>query len=556
MNHVISTFTRVAGHDQRVLACYVHIDRLASGDHVLVVEHLDEAELLHVLQSRERPSFSVIQRFVPTKSGYNHLIQSVYTPELLTLRKCVNPNRLNDVKLSLEQRTATFEYNDADMRHRDISNRELLETVEQIHKEIGTHLEKIVGKEMTRQVAYLKIGDDDQVHFLWSAMISFDDESKGLAQHYPLALASVERHAHRADNQTRKSGLIIDQNRWRRCIGCESVLPSDQIDFLVTMKAVLRKWDARKLPADSETQDALPPIIRKTYTHMSSSRLEEQRQNPSFLYRSIRMCLQCAQSINQSENHMEEQISERVVHRSTNPNNSTYVHDQRQSRQQTSNTHEPAFFLSRRHRSASAVGFPCFGKTGNNVQNTDEKMSRVALHLRRRFGRPSLRYALASYGEYPMESLVQLSVLSRLLGAQTCAVLAEAWQHFNNFQPTNARRQSTISTTTLDIDVMDALLQRAEKQPDRTPNQLDGETVQLRRPRSSAPQRPPNPKPCVTSRYRGRQHLLLHRPASHEVSTVKAGETRAASSVAAALGLSQEEQQVLHETLYSCRHLP
>ena len=58
---------------------------------------------------------SVLQRFVPSKSGYNHLIQSVYTPETCLIRKCVNPHLVSDATISVDERTATFE---ADLRPR------------------------------------------------------------------------------------------------------------------------------------------------------------------------------------------------------------------------------------------------------------------------------------------------------------------------------------------------------------------------------------------------------------------------------------------------------
>lgn len=46
------------------------------------------------------------------------MIQSVFTPESCTIRKCVNANLLSDVKLSITQRTITFEADENDLRAR------------------------------------------------------------------------------------------------------------------------------------------------------------------------------------------------------------------------------------------------------------------------------------------------------------------------------------------------------------------------------------------------------------------------------------------------------
>lgn len=143
-----------------------------------------------LLLHRDKPALSVLQRFIPTKTGYNHMIQSVFTQENCLIRKCVNPNLIADAKLSISQRTITFEAEENDLRLRtcvswideesprqmlflpstersrliqllpsvgDVTNKEIRQSIEQIHLEISAHLEKIVGKEIVRNVAYFKV---------------------------------------------------------------------------------------------------------------------------------------------------------------------------------------------------------------------------------------------------------------------------------------------------------------------------------------------------------------------------------------------------------------
>ncbi|RLN89966.1 hypothetical protein BBJ28_00006308 [Nothophytophthora sp. Chile5] len=56
-------------------------------------------------------------RFVPTKSGYNHALRSIYTPENCTSQKCISPFLLSDRNASVVQRTATFEIDDPPLRY-------------------------------------------------------------------------------------------------------------------------------------------------------------------------------------------------------------------------------------------------------------------------------------------------------------------------------------------------------------------------------------------------------------------------------------------------------
>lgn len=71
-----------------------------------------------LLLDREKPPLSVLQRYVPTRSGYNHCYMSIYTSEDCIVRKCINPHPVHDAKVSLSQRTATFEAGEQQIRQR------------------------------------------------------------------------------------------------------------------------------------------------------------------------------------------------------------------------------------------------------------------------------------------------------------------------------------------------------------------------------------------------------------------------------------------------------
>ncbi|RLN96867.1 hypothetical protein BBJ28_00011055 [Nothophytophthora sp. Chile5] len=144
--------------DACILASYAYLDRSpTSGETQLVVEHLDKAALGKESIVATTTARLVLQRFVPTKSGYNHALRSIYTPENCTSQKCISPFLLSDQNASVVQRTATFEADDPPLRYRDVTDREIQRTIENINLEISAHLGAIVGKELTRLVSYFKV---------------------------------------------------------------------------------------------------------------------------------------------------------------------------------------------------------------------------------------------------------------------------------------------------------------------------------------------------------------------------------------------------------------
>ncbi|OWZ21067.1 hypothetical protein PHMEG_0004428 [Phytophthora megakarya] len=164
--------------DKQILATFIYLERSAAFRQMnMVVEHLDKAALEYLLEEREKPALSVLQRFIPTKSGYNHTLRSVYMPDSCTVKKCICPYLVNDTKVSMAQRTATFEINDPLLRHctfvdniatdgeankcslslGDVTDKEARGTIEKSNAEMSAHLESIVGKEMVRFVNYFKV---------------------------------------------------------------------------------------------------------------------------------------------------------------------------------------------------------------------------------------------------------------------------------------------------------------------------------------------------------------------------------------------------------------
>ncbi|TYZ62530.1 hypothetical protein PybrP1_012712 [[Pythium] brassicae (nom. inval.)] len=244
----LSTRGTVRDDAELVLATFAYTERCAAtGELQLIVEHLDQAGLL-ALQNRDKPVVSVLQRFVPTKSGYNHMLQAVFTHETCVIRKCVNASLVTDSALSVTQRTITFEADETALRTRDVTNKELQDSIEQINLEFSAHLEKIVGKEIVRHVAYFKVGADDRIYFLWSAMVSFERPGK------------------------------------TNCPVCNELFPRSDVDFLMTYKTIISHAENElSRVRGRDGQAPVPAIMLKIYGPMKKKRFEELKEDTAFL---------------------------------------------------------------------------------------------------------------------------------------------------------------------------------------------------------------------------------------------------------------------------------
>ncbi|GLD94919.1 hypothetical protein PINS_up003544 [Pythium insidiosum] len=251
----------------------------------MVVEHLNRDALLGLLLSREKPAMSVLQRFVNTRSGYNHLIQSVFTPDSCMLRKCVNSFPSSDAAMVVPQRTVTFELDSQDIQPRDISNRETREQIEQIHVEMSNHLGKIVGKEVSRSVSYFKVGADNRIYFQWATMMSFETAPRTFAKHFRLALSSQDRlllsiKGLPTHTSKTRSSTQCSHSHSRVCPSCERHFTRDEVVFLVSVKALL----ASCYPQEAMSELGTSGVLIKVLGQARAEKLKDINQDRSVLY--------------------------------------------------------------------------------------------------------------------------------------------------------------------------------------------------------------------------------------------------------------------------------
>ncbi|KAL4095795.1 hypothetical protein PRIC1_009166 [Phytophthora ramorum] len=316
-------------NDQQILATYAYLDRSSGfGEMHMVVEHLDKAALEHLLEEREKPGLSVLQRFIPTQSGYNHTVRSVYTADYCTVQKCISPFLLSDTRASVAQRTATFEVNDPLLRHRDVTDKEVQKAIERINEEMTNHLESIVGKEMVRFVNYFKIGADHRIYLMWSSMISFDSSIRGAARHYGLALGNHSTAASTVPTSGEDSepppptnqSLIGCNAQLKVCPNCKRILPRDQVEYVVTHRSIIQQFERGYVEKNSdEDVESIPTLLRAISGPIQVDRFKQLKQSATYLYQTVQLCLTCARHINVKTNTCKSPGGNNNEHANHNP---------------------------------------------------------------------------------------------------------------------------------------------------------------------------------------------------------------------------------------------
>ncbi|ETP18801.1 hypothetical protein F441_07038 [Phytophthora nicotianae CJ01A1] len=490
--------------DKQILATYAYLDRSSAFGHMrMVIEHLDKAALKHLLEAREKPGFSVLQRFIPTKSGYNHTIRSDYTEDSCTVQKCISPFLLSDTKISMLQRTATFEIDDPLLRHRDVTDKEVRKTIEKINAEISSHLESIVGKEMLRFINYFKIGADHHIYLLWSSMLSFDAGVRGAARHYSLALGNAVSLSNNGDDHETppkmSQSLIGCAAQLKVCPNCNRMLPRGEVQYVVTNKSIIRQFERDSVDsAGEESEKKIPTTLRAINGSMQIKRLKQLEQSTAYLYQTVQLCLTCARNINMdtktcsppSRNNNEDVIAdESIVEEdlAIQPDQGLPAKIKRSSSTKVEEVREARKPVVVVHTRASSAGSMRMNFSKKNITKgsnqyrqhllrvlprlnaldppelpPQDRMRQLAFHLKRTFGHPSLRFALSKCNIFPVGSMVPVRTLGAVCRTELLMSAALYWTELCQVQ------ESSISPQTVDIDAIDSLLAGSLKPSNQT----------------------------------------------------------------------------------------
>ncbi|KAK1948069.1 hypothetical protein P3T76_000359 [Phytophthora citrophthora] len=489
-------------NDKQILATYSYLDRSSAFEEMhMVVDHLDKEGLEHLLEEREKPGLSVLQRFIPTHSGYNHTIRSEYTADGCTIQKCISPFLLSDTKISMMRRTATFEADDPLLRHRDVTDKDVRGIIERINAEMSNHLESIVGKEMVHFVNYFKIGADHRIYLLWSTTISFDPGVKRAAKLYSLSLGHHSPTSSRSEEDheappTMNQTLIGCAALLKVCPNCNRMLPREEVQYVyqltctcllkVTHRSIIRQFERDSGGKyDENTEEMVPTLLRAISGPIQVERFKQLKQSATYLqvdtnlfleYQTVQLCLMCARNINVDPsacNSPKRNNAGNVVDHDIMKQEVVVHAEQRSKEGEGRKAHKPVVVV---HTRASSAGSMRMSFSRKNIKNGSnqyrqqllrvlprlnafepkellprEQLRQLVLHLKRTYGHPSLRFALSQCNVFPVGSIVPIRTLTGVCRPDLLMPAARYWAELCQAEDLN-------SSQIVDIDAIDSLL--------------------------------------------------------------------------------------------------
>ncbi|KAJ8576308.1 hypothetical protein ON010_g2902 [Phytophthora cinnamomi] len=447
--------------DKQILATYAYLDRSSVyGEMRMVVEHVDKEGLGNAAKQKLNDTRGRYIRYFRVCAGRYH-------------------------RESDRSGFATVG---------DVTDKEVLKTIEKINGEIAAHLEPIVGKEMVRFVNYFKvtsqyhIGADHRIYLLWSSMLSFDAGTKGAAKSYNLSLghhvlgAPVSPHS-TEDNDVpaTNQSLIGCTAQLKICPNCNQKLPRDQVEYVVTYRSIIRQFERGTIENNSEEDEkSIPTLLRAISGPIQVERFKQLKQTATYLYQTVQLCLTCARNINaehqqckDGHTNRDQGMTQEDLLMRADQSSSDKVCSLPLKAEDTRRATKSVVVV---HARASSAGSLRMKFSKKNIKNGScqyrqhllrvlprlnafdppelpprERLRQLARHLSQSYGHPSLRFALSQCNVYPVGSLVPLRTLTGVCNTDLLMPAARYWNELSQLE-------NSISPQTIDIDALDSLL--------------------------------------------------------------------------------------------------
>ncbi|KAF0706942.1 hypothetical protein AaE_013866, partial [Aphanomyces astaci] len=277
----------------------------------LVVDHLTLAGVEDLLNSPMSSTHGMLQKFVPPKSCYNNMVQTVFAHDTCHAAvRCSNPHMFVNGLIPLELRAVTFERPTTSTHSirihifttEAIANPATLQTLTALNRDVVHHVAATVGMTIVRQVLHFKMGADDKMYFLWPSLVVFENQEAIV----PCQLVTPSRLEH----LVMTAPPPLDVAAPRICLACgnphreRSGAPGTSATFLVTFKAIVaaHRYTASmtQSPTQNQNQTGLPVpgVIRASYGPISDDKFNTLVKESSFLYRTVQVCEACCKEIN------------------------------------------------------------------------------------------------------------------------------------------------------------------------------------------------------------------------------------------------------------------
>ncbi|KAJ1496418.1 hypothetical protein T484DRAFT_1759714 [Baffinella frigidus] len=160
---LVARFARQGKKDRAeedVCCSYIYIDRQTedAGTQNVVMEDMNAKQLSHFLLGRTKENNGILQRFTKSKSAKHSMIRVVWTPRTFQVETRTNQSRMDDTRVSMEDRVATFGGGPHLSQLLDLKDGMLARSIREQVEAIVKHLEALLPKtfKVWETVMYLK----------------------------------------------------------------------------------------------------------------------------------------------------------------------------------------------------------------------------------------------------------------------------------------------------------------------------------------------------------------------------------------------------------------
>ncbi|OQS02074.1 hypothetical protein THRCLA_05527 [Thraustotheca clavata] len=269
-------------------------------ENVLYIEHLTLPALESLMYRISTIQSGMLQAFIPPKSRYNSMIQTIYAYEgcHFQVTKATNLHMIINNVVPLSERSGTFEGTSVYTSQKSITNPTLVAQFKHINEQIIQHTNNAIGLLTTRITLYFKVGADDRIYFLYPSTVVYQNVDGAT----PCSLT-----IHPGVLVTLTPSPEVGQRR-RKCPSCLRLDESgDCVKFLVTYKSIVAAHIANT-SNDDNLHHRIPPIIRGANSSLSFEKYQKSLKTASFQYKTIEVCEDCCRSINSTSQLHEKDV--------------------------------------------------------------------------------------------------------------------------------------------------------------------------------------------------------------------------------------------------------
>ncbi|CDW91604.1 UNKNOWN [Stylonychia lemnae] len=307
--------------------------------------------IFFTLEEQEKPT--ALQKFVFSKTSCNQMIRCHFSQAISIVERQTNNYKLNENKIPLEDRTATFEGPSYLSKSENIVSNNIVQEVNAAVQEIEEHMFENSGVRLLSGIFYFKIDKADGLVLIFATNIKIDKVDKntndGIEIRLKLASQLRQQNELPSVNSQIKSSFARPQSNYgmkkassnrlkvQECPFCDVIIDYSNEAFDVNIQQIQKIWNFHKDNADFPVeliqnqndvnenlrinilfkvvpltnQQIIPKPILKIHPNLTFEKYTLKKTDPLFLYESVKICEKCYQYVRSMIEYINFQLDER-----------------------------------------------------------------------------------------------------------------------------------------------------------------------------------------------------------------------------------------------------